>query len=257
MRRRNKPRVVWLPQTDANSIGAAGQDSSLVYQLFTVSVAGASGQTVTQEIPLVLDAQQDIGNADSSLSDIESSGYRLRRVVGKIFVQAAQSSRVTPTFGPQSVLVTAGIIVRLANTTTGESMAKLVGGADFNPALIENTGDPWVWRRTWIVGNENQGDNLENLGTTGTITLRIPTNPVPTSNYLLLAGGVSDGPHVDQKTARIIGPEHRLFLDVSSTVLGEAASQPDTLPLTIAVFTDLRVLGSLRTSVGNRRNASR
>lgn len=261
MRRRNKPRVVWLPQTNANSIGATGVLTDTVYQLFTFSVTGATGTTETIEFPMVLDSQVAIEDTGATLADIESSGYRLRRIVGKIWCQAGQTE---PTISltqitPLSVIVTAGIMVRLADTITGASISGQSRNTSINPGLIENTGDPWVFRRSWIIGNNNASDNLTTNQTQAGQLSRFfqPLNPVPANNYSVLAGGVSDGPHIDQKTARIVGPEHRLFLDVSVTILGESSAPEAEVPLTVAVFTDLRVLGSLKTNIGNRRNASR
>lgn len=253
MRRRSKPRVVWLPQTNANSIGSG----EAVYQLGVVGVAGATGQTNVLEIPLVIDgAQSAVFTTDPSLADIESSGYRLRRIVGKLWCECAQGE---PTLAgaivePTSAIVTAGIIVR-RSAFSGGSYASQVGLnlEEINPALIDNTADPWVWRRSWTLGN-NYSAQLLFANPAGTAFSR---QFFPTNNFQSYAGGNSDGPHIDQKTARIVGPEERLFLDVSVTILGEAQGQPNTNPITVAFWTDLRILGSLRQNVGNRRNASR
>lgn len=267
MRRRKKPRVAWLPQTNANSLGATAVDSDTVYQLLVFNVGGATGESVVAEIPLVLDSQTAIEDTGATLADIESSGYRLRRIVGKIWIQCGQTALGSTTGSgvstPLSVIVTAGIMVRHAITATGGSTALAANTPDANPALILNTGDPWVWRRSWIVGNNNAAGNIQSLTGLTTPTAGVgtpifsPLNRQPENNYSELAGGIADGPHVDQKTARVVGLEERLFLDVGATVLAEAPSQPETSPLTIAVITDLRVLGSLRTNVGNRRNSSR
>lgn len=251
MRRRSKPRVVWLPQTNANSIGTGTQ----VYQIDVMSLGGATGSATTSEIPLVLDSQQSaVSVTDSSLADIESSGYRLRRIVGKIFVEVAQTAPglAAAVTSPTSVIVTAGIIVRRAETTTGQSYASQISQDEINTGFIENTGDPWVWRRSWTLGNNNAAQLLE-ANPAGTAVSR---QLFPTTNFTNLAGGIADGPHVDQKTARIVSAEERLFLDVTCTILGES-TDPGATNLTIAYWTDLRVLGSLRSSSGNRRNASR
>lgn len=249
MRRRNKPKVVWLPQTNANSLGAG--DS--VYQLAVIEINGATGTSSTFEIPLVLDSSQSaVFTTDSSLADIESSGYRLRRIVGKLYAECAQTPRVPGTVTPTSAIVTAGIIVRRASFD-GLSYASQVGDAEINTGLIDNTGDPWVWRRTWTLGNNNAAQLLNNDGGGGLESLQ----HFPTNNFYAYAGGNADGTHIDQKTARVVGPEERLFMDVSATILGEANPLAGSSPITIALWTDIRVLGSMRTSVGNRRNASR
>lgn len=251
MRRRTKPRVVWLPPTNANSLG----DGSQGYQGFVLSPTGSTGNTAVADIPMVIDSQLSVNDPEThSLADIESSGYRLRRIVGKIWVQVGVSSFGTD--APFSAIVTAGFMVRRALTSTGQSLAALAeptGLTDVSPAEIDNWGDPWIWRRSWIVYNPLVASNLTNNPTTGE---DIPLNPnVPTSN--MEYGSVADGPHVDQKTARLVGPEERLFLDVSASILNQPNNPASTSPISIGVFTDIRVLGSLRTSAGNRRNANR
>lgn len=255
MRRRSKPRVVWLPQTNANSIGTG----ETVFQLGVIGpLGGATGSTQTLEIPLVLDnTPSPIGITDSSLSDIENSGYRLRRIVGKFWCECAQTAPglVAAVTSPASYIVTAGIIVRRTDENTGLSYASTVStfvSDKISPALIENTGDPWVWRRSWTLGNNNAAQLLED-NPAGVASSR---QHFPTNNFYELAGGIADGPHIDQKTARVVSSEERLFLDVTATVLGESGD-PGESPGTIAFWTDFRVLGSLRTNSGNRRNASR
>lgn len=255
--RRRKPRVVWLPQTNANSIG----DGSQVYQLGIIGVAGATGQSVTKEIPLVLDTQVSaVFGTEPSLADIESSGYRLRRIVGKLWCEVAQQdifsgAGIGAITGPSSCIVSAGIIVRRADST-GTSYASQVGviSEEIDVGKIDNTGDPWVWRRSWTLGDNNALQLLS--GTAGAVQTQ-SRQFFPTTNFGNYAGGNSDGAHVDQKTARLVSSEERLFLDVTVTILGESPNQPDTNPITVAFWTDLRVLGSLRTTSGNRRNASR
>jgi len=253
VRRKSKPRVVWLPQTNANSIGAGNQ----VYQLAVISgLAGPTGTTSTAEIPLVLDSQQSIvASTDPSLADIENSGYRLRRIVGKVWCQLAQSTPGQDASAPNSVIVSAGIMVRRTDDTTGASFAS-ANDANINVGFIENTGDPWVWRRSWTLGDRYTRDT-ELILTASLSNFFVENQFFPSCNWgKEYAGGIAEGPHVDQKTARIIGPEERLFLDVSATIPGETSNQPGT-GATVAFWTDLRVLGSMRTSSGNRRNASR
>jgi len=201
------------------------------------NVSDVTGSNATFEIPVIQDGSLSGPLAEtSSLSDIENSGYRLRRIVGKIFVLIGQTAD-SPSASPCLYGVTAGLIIRRTDPGTGGSLAANVGPEEISPNDIENSMDPWIWRRSWILG-----DNLTP-----------PANNAQTQNFGNAYQGALDGPHVDQKTARIVGPEERLVLDISTTVI--IAGSPecgDTL-----VLTDLRVLGSMRTSSGNRRNASR
>lgn len=229
---RRKPRVVWLPPTNANSFGGLNTNG---VQIFAVNTTGVAPKA-TGEIPLVIDSQDDPLDPATSLADVENSGYRLRRVVGKIWVECQGSDENTAAFG----VVTAGLIVRRSEPATGTSYAVATSNENLiSTQEIGNYGDPWVWRRSWVLFNPAQALN-------GSLE----------DNCTNWAHGPSavDGPHVDQKTARIVGPEERLFLDV--TVHQNTADQGE-IPLVWTVMCDLRVLASMRTSSGNRRNASR
>jgi len=234
---RRKPRVVWLPPTNANSFGS---DNTSGIQIFAVDTSDAQ-PVATGEIPLVIDAQSDPLDAlaVNSLSDIENSGYRLRRIVGKIWVLNNGSDETQAAF----TIVTAGIIVRRALDSTGVSYAVQTGDETLiNPAHIGNYGDPWIWRRSWFISNRDVAADPANAG----------LNLTP--NNWGHGPSAVDGPHVDQKTARLISSEERLFLNVSVRQNIESAGQID---MTTTILTDLRCLASLRTSTGNRRNASR
>lgn len=226
MRRRTSPRVVWLPSPDDVAISTGS-----VYNTFFLDLAGALsiGAELHDDIPLVTDNPRPLRAIDTSLADVESTGYRLRRIVGKIWCavdQVVQDDAGT-------VMCTAGIMVRRVDA----------GGApvaNSDPGNFNNMCDPWVWRRSWLLANA-ASTNTED---TFLITM-------PTANTQL--GSVADGPHVDQKTARLVGPEERLFLTCGATLMN--GQNEGTMRVRWA--TDLRVLGSMRTSSGNRRNASR
>jgi len=234
--RRRSPRVLWLPQDQANGLG-----NGTVYQRSELIVSGPTGSFTVLEIPLVIDQAEDALLPTTTLSDIGNSGYRLRRIVGKIWVAAVPVVGDTPV----AVAITAGIIVR-ATGDNPNSLAFLTGNADtLSPSQVANTEDPWVWRRSWLIGNQLA---------TGAPGFPVPFPPLGFGGQY---GGNNDGPHVDQKTARLVGHEQRLFLNISSTVVIPGDDPQAQGELRTFILTDLRVLGSLRTTTGNRRNASR
>lgn len=239
MARRNRPKVVWLPPTNANSIGIGATDNAAqVFFLDFTPGPVLPGTRVTGEIPLLIDSQDDPLDPASSLADITASGYRLRRVVGKIFCEYAQREDEIPA----SILVTAGLIIRRSDPVTGASYAFTTGDeALISPASVRNMGDPWIWRRTWRLWQNFSGPLA--FGQVG-----------PPNNYTHVGGGNADGAHVDQKTARLVGPEERLFLNVSMTAV-DGGTVLDVA--TTRVVADLRCLVTMTTSSGNRRNASR
>lgn len=250
-RTRRKARVVWLPADINNRLGKAplpadnaATDSSIIIKVFTANPLG--DPPTNEEIPIVLDQQAGtIGSTqaaltDKTLADVEQSGYRLRRIVGKLFFSADQDTGAA-LGDPVTWIVTAGFIIRRV-AADGSSVASIASGASgllLSTQTLDNLADPWIWRRSWILSNA-AGPSLDH------------TNFPNVNN--IQTGSALDGPHVDQKTARVVGPEERLFLSVTvAGINGNAEAGPGA----ILLVGDLRVLASMRSSVGNRRNSTR
>jgi len=240
--RRRRPRVTWLPQDLQNRLGSApaAANSPVDQSTFIVAFTGpALGVTPdTQIIPLVKDDNtNDIANASSTLSDIENSGYRLRRIVGKLQIMVAQGTAADAQ-DPSMFVITAGFIILKCSNGTVPNIAPL----SINPSVLQTTEDPWIWRRQWVL-SDVQGGAAQNR------------NLFAPPNNLVYGAGSYDGPHVDAKTARIINQDERLFLVMSVAGVDGAAQAPN--PGLIILLGDLRYLATMRTTVGNRRNASR
>lgn len=242
--RRRGPKVVWLPVDLNNRLGAASPATAFVdssHFTFTLTGPGAGIAPSTAAIPLVKDSESTSAqlNIDATIADIASSGYRLRRVVGKLVVLVAQGVAAGAE-DPTIYQVTMGVIV-LKTDVTGVNTAQ---PADvYSPEILNSVSDPWVWRRSWVLGDQ------EGAATVGSL-LRAPRSNI--ENY---AGGNSDASHIDQKTARTVGSEERLFLVATCRGLD---GQPQAVnPGAISIVGDLRMLGSIRTNLGNRGNASR
>lgn len=240
--RRKSPRVAWLPPTNAFSIDDDGVSN---WNTFIMDVTQAGlGSADVAEVPLVLDGQADPLAASTSLADVQFNSYRLRRIVGKVYFLLQSDDN-----GAASLLgVTAGIIVRRVDEATQASIAS--GTPDstdlIGPDRARNTQDPWIWHRNWILSDAQLGfDTSTDWSNSGQIAA---------TNYAHGPAAV-DGPHVDQKTARIIGPEERLFMDVSATILQTRGIS--ATPKKLQCFYSFRILGSMRVNSGNRRNASR
>lgn len=245
-RRSAKPRVVWLPPTNVNSVDASNRSCWNI--ISSASLPVGAGNTVSIEAPLVQDGSQSSPlDPTASLADIENSGYRLRRIVGKLYVFVAQTDPISAS----TIGVTAALIVRRTDET-GQSLAvQTSSGEDISPADITNSMDPWIWRRSWLLQN-----GPTHVGETGALSIEVLAEQHgrgPGQNFGFYTGGNVEGPTVDQKTARIVGPEERLFLDVSATDVLGSGSEPTTL---VCIY-EFRVLASMRSSMGNRRNASR
>lgn len=252
MRKRRKARVVWLPCDLDNRNGIApataadGNNSATIIKIYTAPPLGDT--LLTEEIPIVKDFAGGLGglvaDADSTLADLEQSGYMLRRIVGKLSFSALQDTAIV---GGSATTwhVTAGFIIRRVNQDGNSTASGNSGplGEQTSPATLNNIADPWIWRRSWDLVN----------ATAQAAALDPNVDAFQRSNYSYGAGSY-DGPHVDAKTARVVGPEERLFLSVSIEGINGNAQTP---PGAILLIGDLRVLGSMRSSSGNRRNASR
>lgn len=244
-RRRSSPRVVWLPQDPFFSVDAAGLDHCSVMAAFGV-LENDIGNIDTIVAPVVRDATPNPLNAATTLADLYGSGYRLRRIVGKLW--AAFTIGPTPadaTFPDEAVCIAGFIILRTDDA--GLALQAATPGA-YSPAIIENAEAPWIWRRAWHIHNDEARTAYQRLpgGVEALSSARF--------NNTSQMGGNADGAHIDQKTARVVGPDERLFL-VLSTVNMSGGGQG--LIRNIQYTWDVRVLASLRQNVGNRRNASR
>lgn len=260
--RRRKPRVVWLPPDPYNRIefyNQAGQpitgpDQLAIGWTKVNMPSGGPGATQVSIVPLVADlpAAQDavigLGNFSAitakpayTLADMYDSGYRLRRIVGKLAWCQEQSS-VDPqgSIPACNFMLTAGIIV-LKSSNTGNPNDPAEGSPDF----IQSQENPWVWRRSWVTTNYSQ------------VTANGGTNNQTWGNISSENGAynVREGGFIDQKTARVLNQDERLFMALQySPIDGDASSLPG---VGVQVVWNLRFLASLKSNIGNRRNASR
>jgi len=260
-RRRRKPRVLWLP--------VQGQNLDEGPEATNSSVNGFAGQTLTLQpngtlvfdaVPVTFDysdpASFEQGSFDRSLQDLTSgNAYRLRRLVGKIFVGCTTTANAGG-IGP--VDVAAGFMVNKTDDSGNIlQFNSLLGGEDAqrSPLGQDAAEDPWIWRRRWLlspVSSINSYASAAGIADFDDIneTLNGPTYPQTNCHY----GSAVDGPHIDQKTARVISRQERLFFWISARQQSVNAGGQNLL---VTWTLDLRILASLRMQQGNRRNASR
>lgn len=252
-RKRRKPRVVWLPTPGTIISSQVTPGEQYGGNFFIGNLPLGANHNPTIEFPLVLDSPDPTGATGTlaawqaqSLQVAQDIGYRLRRIVGKIHVGAGPDL-TPPPGGTRSnfICCTAAIIVRRVDDN-GNSV---VGPNGISTQATQNWQDPWVWRRTWLIGTGvfAAAGNVHNSG-----------DLWPRNNVTGVGGGNADAAHVDQKTARRVGPEERLFLNVSF-ISGLQLDGQDELEefVNVQIHHDLRVLATLSQNAGNRRNASR
>lgn len=242
--RRRKQALQWMPPIGLETTGdpplneypnwAAGQYDC------TLQVPGRDFVTVTQALTWDYPTEEQVvlNSGLPSLADWEASAWRLRRIVGKIFVGVNLAGDAP------AVLVSVGFIVLKVNTDDGTPLK--AGGVEiinYNPLTVGANRDPWIWRRTWLLGH-GAGINTGQLGGAG-------VEGLPAHNAM--CGSVADGPHIDAKTNRRIGPEERLFMCLGAGNFCNPAEQNNNQ---LYWMLDYRLLGSTM-KASNRRNASR
>lgn len=240
MRKRRAKPGIWLPPDPFNRVegSIAVPSQSAIGHVSPTPVAGIGASTAAS-VPIVGDYNEEViaGMLGFSLADEVGGGYRLRRVVGKIFVAVRQAVDDENPGNATSCIAWAGLIVRRVDTV-GNALSTAV----FADAY-ENQRDPYIWRRDWAL------TNYLSRGAAVTKTWQFPTQ---NCDY----GDSFSGPHVDAQTKRSVGAEERLYLDVGYTNLD---GDPQAIVgIGLDVWWDLRMFGYLMPQgQGNRRNASR
>lgn len=238
---RRKPAVQWLPITGYGE----GSSNSYIASTLSLQPGGTISTTVHSLVP-DYPAEAILAGAQlPTLADYGASGYRLRRIVGKIMVGTDEflGDPQVPTQYPECAWVGAGFMVLRVDPTNGAPLNAATPG-EYSPLDRDSIRDPWIWRRTWFVGNDLAlGPGL------ATTMGQLPRN------NLEYGAGTWDGPHVDAKTNRRVSAEERLFLIVSCQMVNNSVV-PNTAGV-VRYAAEFRYLTSPLRVMGNRRNASR
>jgi len=191
---------------------------------------GSTPEETVGTFVLTQDDTPDVDNPDtgSSLRDfVEGQEYVLERVVGKVTAGFWQIRGEAC-----AAVVAVGLCVLPVEDGAPTTPALKVD--DYDPLLARNAQAPWLWRRTWTLGN-------------GWPDVQSP--PYLQTNQMF--GSVLDGPHLDTRgVKRRIRKEQRIFLVASAQVAQVDAS--GTVDSVIEFTVDLRLFGSMRKA----RNAS-
>lgn len=238
-KRRSKPGV-WLPPAPTNRVVGAivVPSQSALGHASPTPIAGV-GASTSVSVPVLGDYNEEViaGYLGFSLADEIAGGYRLRRVVGKLFCAVRQAVDDENPLNATTCIAWAGLIVRRV-----DSAGNPVSNTIFADAY-ENQRDPYIWRRDWAL------TNYLAQGAAVTKTWQFPTQNV---DY----GDSFSGPHVDAQTKRSVGAEERLYLDLGYTNLD---GDPQAIVgLGVDFWWDLRAFAYMMPAgQGNRRNASR
>lgn len=239
----------WLPIIGQNnndpetSMDTTARRVDLVLNNQQVTVFVSS---VIYDVPLEPDSEQ-IGL--TNLGAFQNNEYFLKRVVGKINVgMQTEGSVAMPTIdtnAPQKFIVAAGLFV--ARAADAQLAGFPVGypanaQADYNPLDPNCIREPWLWRRTWVLGspywNYLREQGIVSGGTTAPNV--IPRQPESNAEF----GSALDGPHVDARTRRRVSSDDRLWLAVAGHALPFGGTAQGTGSANFDW--EFRVFGSMR-----------
>lgn len=262
--RRKRRKYTWFPTVGTETIGEGATLEVLNGRTFTVGVLG-SGAISTEISPLTFDTPVDPGDVDSTarggLVLTVGDEYIVERIVGKCFValQGRRNAADDPS-EPQAALVGAGIFVTRANDSqSGGGAQTPIGSAstaerrdNYSPLSEDTVREPWMWRRTWILGNQSFRDTNQSqtIAQFNTLSIQSASSLFPSTNAAY--GSVLDGPHVDVKSVRRIRQDERLWFVVSAVMLppsfdsiGNAGGTKNANG-SVSGYFDFRILGALR-----------
>jgi len=100
-----------------------------------------------------------------SLADFEGSAYRLRRIVGKLFIGLDQTITQAPDSRPKNALIGAGFIILKVDENTGAPINPTANS--YSPLDNNNLRDPWIWRRTWMLTNDFRTTSPKTMNSQG------------------------------------------------------------------------------------------
>jgi len=199
----------------------AGDGNTTAIRIFqAVANSNANGAYGAAVVPLQFDSpwNQD----DAAINDQAGTrtlynaqpDFILKRVVGKLVVTAGleEADPAPETRIPTAIAACAALFVADAEHEGQAGSPSVPQGfsdaeIDYSPWSIQNSTQPWMWRRTWMLSTGFTGDQPGNQ-TELDAHRHLPRNNVQ------YGAGIFDGPHVDWKGGRRIGQNQRLYLIV-------------------------------------------
>lgn len=252
VRKRRRTRYTWLPVLpQVNNL--SGTDFYVQTREFNTNIT-AGGDPGLVIFPVTTDFSREDVNVGGSqvMGEILQSDYFLRRIVGKLHLSYSQDIAAYASNQPPiwpAVLVTAGFFVARAasDATVGFVPIGITTGVtiedfnNYNPLASATVREPWIWRRTWTLGN-----NYDAFAFAGTLNSGEAFFPANNANY----GSVLDGPHIDAKTARRVKNDERLWFAVGIVPVLNSLPPGKDVPANAnsAVYgtLDVRLLGAQR-----------
>lgn len=251
VRRRRK--YTWFPNLGTTQ--PLADDSP--FQGVEFTLPGINPSQVISIAPLTYDRPSETTDTvdDENLGEIIGNEYIIERIVGSWYCNLSESSP-PPIDGSTAVLVTAGIFVARADTNTGNPdlpIGSITGDEaihNYSPQHVDNTREPWMFRRTWMLGcpyPSAAGDGvLLTNNTSPNPQISFTRRAYPQSNVGY--GDSMSGSHVDVRSVRRVADDERLFAVLTAQMWpSNVQTESDTV---VVSYFDYRILGALRKARG-------
>jgi len=226
MRRRRRSGGTWLPvlptETAANTL-VTYLDARALFPVGFLST-GTGLDNGPRVIPLTMDETPQAGvSSNNTLRDwVEGQEYVLKRVVGKVWAGSLQTAEINV----ERFIACFALAVLPVDDANPDVPA--MPPEDYDPLLAQNTQQPWLWRRTWILSDNSASASAFQY-------------PGSTAGY----GSIADGGHLDTKgVSRRISKEQRIFIIFQANVLDQGPEQTDAAGVNWGY--DLRLFGAMR-----------
>lgn len=254
-RRRRRPGYIWLPNLGSNFI-PADSDWDMAATAGNIVVEN-TGTPNTFIVPITFDTgrafDSELGISSPTLSMLTGNDYLIRRIVGNFFAEVVPEY-ATDQAVPNALLVGAGLFVARAQTfdvgsddlpigVNGFPVDEKERWEDYSPLSREAHREPWLWKRTWVLGNRGVAVSDDKLAGTTFAGQNWSTFPANTALY-----PEGSGAKIDQKTLRKVTKDHRLFLSISALNMPDVERQPATFAYSLQLnwMYDLRILAKMR-----------
>lgn len=246
-RRRRRNQGTWLPVLGTVPADSDCDKLSHFTMQLEVPQTGPCG-SIFGILPVVFDTPQEpdaLANTDA-LTDLVGNEYFLKRIVGKLHLGIKEQSDTAQhaiSF-PYYYIATAGFFVARAQDESIAGGSSLpIGGLLYNqyaPQIREVIREPWIWRRSWVLGSAVKDAELRaSFGTNFATSQGWPQN---NSTY----GSIQDGPHVDQKTKRRVRQDERLWFTIQVRSASDWTTTGINSTATLEVVGDFRYFASMR-----------
>lgn len=248
-RRRRRRTGQWFPVLGQETEAGEGSENDIAAQHFTMAVGGNTPSVTVLGLTWDFPTEEQIvlGQGLPSLADWQGSAWFLEKVVGHLFISHAGEA-VPET---KALYVVAALIVLRVDESDGSPLATGTAFANqYDPALMQNIRDPFIWRRSWILGQ-----NLKSVNNNAGTVMDDMTNAAGWPSNNVAYASSMDNHHIDTKSKRAIKDEERLFLALSARHYPWTVDATGLNSVLDCAF-DYRIVGRLIKAT-NKRNASR